>query len=96
MLGLPNSSRSASDSVVTGFHSAIACSGPGIDASGTNVLAMNVSGNSAAKAMPVTPSGVADQAAEEHADPDHGEGERQHQQVAGHGVDDARTGCASR
>ena len=42
-----------------GFHSATACSGPGIDDTGTNVLAMNVSGNNATKAMPWTPSGVA-------------------------------------
>ena len=43
---------------MTGFHSATAWSGSGIDDSGTNVLAMNVSGKRTAKPMPVTPSGV--------------------------------------
>ena len=41
---LPNSSRAARVTDETGFHSAKVCSGPGRVSSGTNVLAMNVSG----------------------------------------------------
>ena len=44
--------------MVIGFHWATTLSGPGIDATGTKVLAMNVNGNSATKARPCTPSGV--------------------------------------
>ena len=58
MLGLPNRIRTASASAVTGFHSAIVRRNPGIVAVGTNVLAMNVIGNSTVNATPVTPSGV--------------------------------------
>src|SRR5882762_5701436 len=59
VFGLPKAIRTASDSVVTGFHSAKALSTVGIVDVGTNVLAMNVIGNIVAKARPVTPSGVA-------------------------------------
>ena len=58
VFGFPNSSRSASERVVIGFHSAMTCSGPGIEATGTKVLATKVSGKRATKAMPCTPSGV--------------------------------------
>src|SRR5690606_28709276 len=58
VFGLPNRTRAASASAVTGFQAAIVCSGPGMVEVGTNVLATNVSGNSATNAMPVTPSGV--------------------------------------
>lgn len=43
---------------MVGFHWATTFSGPGMEAIGTNVEAMNVMGKSTAKAMPVTPSGV--------------------------------------
>ena len=58
LLGFPNWTRTASASVVTGFHSAMVCSIPGIVSVGTKVLAMKVSGKSTPKAMPCTPSGV--------------------------------------
>ena len=58
-MGLWNSCRRAPDRVAVGFHAANVRSGSGIDVSGTNVLAKNVMGNSTAKAIPVTPSGVA-------------------------------------
>ena len=54
---MPNRSRSASDSVVTGFHSATVCSTPGSVSTGTNVLAMNVSGKITTNATPCTASG---------------------------------------
>src|SRR5688572_7846901 len=59
VFGLPNRMRSASASVVTGFHSAITRITVGIVLVGTNVLATKVIGNRTANAMPVTPSGVA-------------------------------------
>src|SRR5918999_2219376 len=43
VVGLPNCTRSASASVVTGFHSATRGSASGIVSTGTNVLARNVS-----------------------------------------------------
>lgn len=48
----------ASARVVTGFHSATVCRASGMVEVGTKVLATKVRGKRAAKAMPVTPSGV--------------------------------------
>ena len=59
VLGLPKASRRASARVVVGFHWATTLSGPGMELTGTKVLATKVMGNRAANAMPVTPSGVA-------------------------------------
>jgi hypothetical protein len=53
---LPNRMRPDSLNVVTGFHAAIVSSGPGNEASGTNVLAMNVTGNSTMNAALLTTS----------------------------------------
>src|SRR5947207_3813834 len=55
--GLPNSSRTAATSVLTGLTEAIHCSTLGIDAMGTKALLRNVSGNTATKATPITASG---------------------------------------
>ena len=81
---------------MTGFHSANVFSTPGSVLVGTNVLAMNVIGKIATNATPCTPSGVLDEAAEQHADPDHRERERDHQPVAGERVERRRSGSASR
>lgn len=50
--------RADSVTLETGFHSAKALSGPGSDASGTNVGAMNVSGKITMKLALLTTSGL--------------------------------------
>src|SRR6478735_470398 len=57
-LTLPNSSRAACVAADTGFHSAITLSGPGKLCSLTNVLAMNVNGNTAMKLALLNTSGL--------------------------------------
>src|SRR3954452_6797317 len=55
--GLPNSSRTAATSTLTGLSEAIHCRMLGIDSIGTNALLMNVSGKMTTKATPITASG---------------------------------------
>jgi hypothetical protein len=55
---LPNSSRTAATSTLTGFHWAIVCSAVGSESTGTNALLRNVSGNTTTKPTPITASGV--------------------------------------
>src|SRR5262245_54996250 len=55
--GLPNSSRTAATSALTGLIEAIHCRTLGIESMGTNTLLRNVSGNTAMKATPITASG---------------------------------------
>jgi len=55
---LPNSSRAAWVTAEIGFHSANTCNGAGNVLSGTNVLAMKVSGKITMKAALLTTSGL--------------------------------------
>ena len=56
-VGLPNSSRIAATTTLTGFHAANHCSTVGSELIGTNALLRNVSGNTTMKPMPITASG---------------------------------------
>lgn len=87
MFGFPNWTRTASASVVTGFHSAIVRSTPGIVSVGTKVLATNVIGNQGHEGDAGDPLGGGNQAAEQHANQDHGERESDEQRGVGHPIE---------
>jgi hypothetical protein len=75
--------------VDVGFHSANCRSGVGSVSVGTNVLAMNVIGKITTNATPCTASRAREERAEQHAHPDHREGEDEEQAVGRGGVDRA-------
>ena len=94
--GLPNSLRSDSAIVLTGFHSATVRSTPGSVSTGTNVLAMNVIGKIDREADALHGLGRRQEAAEQDAEPDDREREGDHQRVAGDRLLDRACGSASR